>query len=100
MESSEFIVRVGENIRRTRWAAELTQEGLAARGFSLRHVQLMERGTGNPTLVTLHELARALETTVAALVDIDPDETLKAKAALAKANPSPPKRGRKRRVVP
>lgn len=99
VDCNEFLQLVGDNIRKTRWAGELTQQGVANKGFSLRHIQLMERGDGNPTLATLHELADALDTTVAALVDVDPAATVRAVKALEAANPSAPKRGRKARVV-
>lgn len=52
---------VGENIRRARIAADITQEALAERsGFSQQYLSGLERGKRNPTIVTLYELARAL----------------------------------------
>lgn len=52
---------VGENVRRARIAAGLTQEELSERcGFSQQYLSGLERGRRNPTIVTLYELAQAL----------------------------------------
>lgn len=55
---------VGENVRRLRIAASMTQEQFAElSGFSQQYISDLERGRRNPTVVTLFELASALETT-------------------------------------
>lgn len=60
---------VGENVRRLRLAAGLSQEELAERsGFSQQYLSDLERGRRNPTVVSVFELAQALETTPALLV--------------------------------
>ncbi|RZJ45998.1 MAG: XRE family transcriptional regulator [Brevundimonas sp.] len=52
---------VGENVRRFRLAANLTQEQLAERaGFTQQYVSELENGKQNPTAVTLFELAQQL----------------------------------------
>lgn len=64
---------LGRNVRAKRIEAELTQEQLSERsGFSQQYISDMERGLRNPTIVSLYELAQALNTTPVAL--IAPDE--------------------------
>lgn len=64
---------LGRNVRAKRIEAELTQEQLSERsGFSQQYISDMERGLRNPTIVSLYELAQALNTTPVAL--ITPDE--------------------------
>ena len=53
---------VGRNVRRLRLAAAMTQEQFAERsGFSQQYISDLERGRRNPTIVSLFELAQALE---------------------------------------
>jgi transcriptional regulator with XRE-family HTH domain len=60
---------VGDNVRHQRTALNMTQEQLAERsGFSQQYLSDLERGRRNPTVVTLYELAQALETTPIALI--------------------------------
>ncbi len=60
---------VGQNVRLARLAAGLTQEQLADRsGFSQQYLSDLERGRRNPTVVSLWELAQALDTTPIALI--------------------------------
>lgn len=55
-------VLVGENVRRLREAMGLTQEQLAElSGFGQNYLSDLERGKRNPTVVTLFELATALQ---------------------------------------
>ena len=62
-------VVVGGNVRRLRRAKGLSQEALAlAGGVSQQHLSEIETGKQNPTLLTLHGLAEALEATVGELV--------------------------------
>jgi transcriptional regulator with XRE-family HTH domain len=57
-------VLVGRNTERIRRARNMTQEQLAERsGFSQQYISGLENGNRNPTIVTLYELAQALETT-------------------------------------
>ena len=52
---------VGRNFARIRREKHLTQEEVEARsGFSQQYLSGLERGKRNPTVITLHELARAL----------------------------------------
>lgn len=60
---------VARNARSARLRLGITQEELAARsGFSQQYLSGLERGRRNPTVVTLFELATALETTPIALL--------------------------------
>lgn len=55
---------VGENVRRIRQGNGLTQEQFADQsGFSQQYLSGLERGRRNPTVVTLFELATALNVT-------------------------------------
>lgn len=55
---------VGKNFARLRQEKGLTQEQMEERsGFSQQYLSGLERGYRNPTVVTLYELAQALETT-------------------------------------
>ena len=61
---------VGENVRRLRSQADLTQEELAERsGFSQQYISDLERGLRNPTIVSLWELAQVLGVSPARLID-------------------------------
>ncbi|MBY0282516.1 MAG: helix-turn-helix domain-containing protein [Sphingomonas sp.] len=60
---------VGRNVARLRRERQLTQEEVAARsGFSQQYLSSLERGRRNPTVITLYELALALEVSHVALV--------------------------------
>ena len=53
---------VGLNVRRLRLAKALTQEQFAEKsGFSQQYISDLERGRRNPTIVSLYELAIALD---------------------------------------
>ncbi len=68
----------GRNVRRLREALGLTQEALgAAAGLDRSYVGGVERGERNPSLSTIAQLARALQTSVAILFS-GPDEQLPA----------------------
>jgi transcriptional regulator with XRE-family HTH domain len=63
---------VGRNVRRLRQARQLTQEQFAERsGFSQQYISGLEQGRRNPTVVTLFELAAALDATPVALIELD-----------------------------
>ena len=60
---------VGRNARHFRLACGLTQEQLSERsGLTQQYISGLEQGRRNPTVVTLFELAQALDTTPAALI--------------------------------
>ena len=62
----------GENIRRFRMQAGLSQEAVAERmGVDRAHVSSMERGQQNVTLLTLWHTAQALGVKPADLLDED-----------------------------
>ena len=53
---------VGRNFGRLRREKGLTQEEVAERsGFSQQYISSLERGRRNPTVITLYELAQAIE---------------------------------------
>ena len=53
---------VGSNFARLRREKGLTQEEVEARsGFSQQYLSSLERGLRNPTVITLYELAQALD---------------------------------------
>ncbi len=59
--TSEFLGRLGVQVRNRRRAAGLTAAALAERsGVSRRNITLIEQGSANPSLVTVDKLARAL----------------------------------------
>ena len=61
---------VGQNVRRLRLAAKISQAELAARmGVDRSYVSGLEQGTRNPTVVTLWHIAKALGVTMAAFFD-------------------------------
>lgn len=52
----------GRNLQSVRVAAGLTQEKLAEKAdISLRYVQMLESGAKNPSLVTLSNIRKALD---------------------------------------
>lgn len=60
---------VGSNVRRLRIARGMTQEHYAERsGFSQQYISDLERGRRNPTVVSLFELAQALNVTPTELI--------------------------------
>lgn len=60
---------VGENCARLRKKAELTQEQLSERsGLTQQYISDLERGKRNPTIVTIYELALALNVSHVELV--------------------------------
>ncbi len=63
---------LGRNVRRRRLELGWTQEQLAEKsGFDQRYVSQLENGRRSPTIVSLYELAVALETTPVALITPD-----------------------------
>ncbi|MGR7995791.1 helix-turn-helix domain-containing protein [Xanthobacter sp. ZOL 2024] len=66
---------VGRNFARLRREKGLTQEEVETRsGFSQQYLSGLERGRRNPTVITLYELAQALDVSHVELVKPD-DET-------------------------
>lgn len=70
MDFPSYARAVGANVRKARLLRGLTQEQVAARGFTYRFFQELERGVRNPSLRTLHDLAHALGVTAGDLVDV------------------------------
>ena len=60
---------VGRNVARIRRERQMTQEQLSERsGLSQQYLSTLERGSRNPTVVTLDEIAKALSVTVTDLL--------------------------------
>lgn len=57
----------GNRLRRLRQAQKLRQLDMQDRGLSYKYYQRLEAGQVNPTLLTLHKLAAALNVPVYAL---------------------------------
>jgi transcriptional regulator with XRE-family HTH domain len=69
---------VGENFARIRREKGLTQEEVETRsGFSQQYLSSLERGRRNPTVITLYELAQALEVDFRELLRPEDSEPLK-----------------------
>ena len=65
---------VGRNVQRLRLQAGLTQEQLSVKsGFGQNYLSGLEKGRRNPTVLTLHQLAEALDTTPVVLITPDKD---------------------------
>ena len=63
---------VGRNFARLRRDRGLTQEQVEVRsGFSQQYLSSLERGRRNPTIVTLYELAQALDASHVELLQPD-----------------------------
>lgn len=63
---------VGKNFARLRRERGLTQEEVAAQsGFSQQYISGLERGRRNPTVITLYELAQALQVSHVDLIEPD-----------------------------
>jgi transcriptional regulator with XRE-family HTH domain len=92
VDFDRFTKRVGANVRRARWAAEMTQQDLASETLTLRLLSALERGRGNPTLHTLFVLARTMKVSVADIVAVEGES---AREPLLVRTVSAPKRGRK-----
>ena len=61
---------VGKNFARLRREKGLTQEQIEERsGFSQQYLSGLERGHRNPTVITLYELAQALDVSHVELVE-------------------------------
>lgn len=92
MDFASYLKRVGQNLRRARWRAGMTQQDVAAKGVTYRYLQELERGLRNPSLQMLHDLAEILDVRVADLVEIGEK---RAPVNLAEVTAGPPPRGRK-----
>jgi transcriptional regulator with XRE-family HTH domain len=79
-------------IRLARWRRGLDQEEAASKiGLSYRYFAEVERGVRNPTLDVLAAIAKALDVSVADLVDVES----RPRVDLRALELEPPPRGRK-----
>jgi transcriptional regulator with XRE-family HTH domain len=66
-----ILQKFGSRIKELRSAKGITQEELAElSGLSRQYIGDVERGTRNISLVNIHKIANALETTLSKLLDI------------------------------
>ena len=64
-ETTALVASLGERFKAIRLRRGLTQQEAATRaGITLGHLQVVERGTGNPTIAVIAALARAYEVTL------------------------------------
>jgi transcriptional regulator with XRE-family HTH domain len=64
------LLRFGDNVRKLREQREWTQEQLAEKSdLDQTFISGIERGTRNPTIITITKLSKALKTTVADLCE-------------------------------
>jgi transcriptional regulator with XRE-family HTH domain len=89
---------VGQNARKARWRAGLTQEAAAAEVLTFRLLAALERGRGNPTLRTLHLLAERYGVSVKDLIEVGGEEPLEEPLYAAEIE-QPPRRKPSQRVV-
>jgi transcriptional regulator with XRE-family HTH domain len=69
MDESELPQRFGSAVRQLRLDRGISQERLAAlAGIDRAYMGYLERGQRNPTLVTIHRVAKALELPMSELV--------------------------------
>ncbi len=76
MKPAQLRTRFGQVIRRRRLTAQVGQEALADLAKIHRtHLSLIERGQRMPTIYVVHQLARALDATMAELMgDVESNE--------------------------
>ena len=64
------LIRFGENVRQCREQRTWTQEQLAEKAdLDQTFISGIERGSRNPTIITINKLARALKITVSELTE-------------------------------
>lgn len=64
-ETTALVAALGKRCRELRKRAGLTQQDAASRaGIVMTHLQVVERGAGNPTIAVLAALARAYGVTL------------------------------------
>lgn len=67
---------VGQNVRRLRLAADMSQEAVAERmGVDRAYVSALELGKRNPTIITLWQAAEALKVPLVELVASDANQS-------------------------
>ncbi|MGD0051749.1 MAG: helix-turn-helix transcriptional regulator [Vulcanimicrobiaceae bacterium] len=89
-DEGAFLTRLGERVRELRARRGMTRKILARdSGVSERYLAQLETGQGNASLLTVREVARALDVPVAALVDerAEPEGDLAATLAVVRGLP-------------
>ncbi|MEK7686750.1 MAG: helix-turn-helix transcriptional regulator [Verrucomicrobiota bacterium] len=76
MQTDKLLRRLGQNIRRQRNAANLTQAALSANArISATHLSAIERGERSASVLCLARIAKALQTTTEKLCEGIEDRT-------------------------
>lgn len=66
---NESVIRLGKAIKRVREQKKMSQGDICrATGFDRAYMSNIEAGKGNPTLVTIEKIARALGVTIDTLL--------------------------------
>jgi len=66
---NKLVKKIALNIKAARKSKGFSQKNMEKFGFDLRNYQRIESGEHSPSLFTLFKIARALEVSLAALVD-------------------------------
>jgi transcriptional regulator with XRE-family HTH domain len=83
-QTDRLLRRLGQNIRRERSAAKLTQAALAASArISSAHLSAVERGERSASVLCLARIAKALQTTTEKLCEGIEDGTRQKSKSLA-----------------
>jgi transcriptional regulator with XRE-family HTH domain len=93
VDFQEYLLRLGRNLRRARWRANMTQQDVASAGATYRYLQELERGARNPSIQMLFDLSQILGVRVADLVEVGERRRPVRLADVPES--SAPKRGRK-----
>src|SRR5690349_4094051 len=73
---SEYLQRLGKNIRSSRAKRGLTRKALAAdSGVSERFLAQLETGSGNASVLVLRQIARALEVPLEVFLTAEPEHS-------------------------
>ena len=68
-----LVERFGGRVRKARKALNVSQEELASiSGLNRSHMGEIERGQASPTLITIDRIAKALNCSIAELMDDNP----------------------------
>ncbi len=66
---NESVIKLGEAVKRIREQKKMSQGDICrATGFDRAYMSNIEAGKGNPTLVTIEKIARALDVSLSQLL--------------------------------
>lgn len=71
----DILIQFGKHVKDLRTERNLSQSELAFKvNFNRNYIGMIERGERNPSLKSLHRLARALDVTLSQLMDFKCDD--------------------------